>query len=294
MSTECSRRLPPSPPSTSTSCQYNDFAVHGWACIPNFLSPSELRVLQSDCSVLYARESDESITAKGCVLDVMSNYPMHDLDPSRIELDCYLRARADQLNSNDAELKTFASLLFEKLPTVAGQMLATTFEKDEPESAMFFFNEHFVVKPPRSHVEFRWHRDDDEQLAMCVHRKDISPYISAWCALDDVTEANGALQFVSLNALGERMNENVETLECHASEPVIVKAGDVIFFLSNVWHSSSSNESNGARRAFYAQYSQEKITARPRDSAPLCHAIPCSGSSSTISGNLRMKKIRKC
>ncbi|KAG2780432.1 hypothetical protein PC129_g16824 [Phytophthora cactorum] len=280
---------PTPPPSTHVSPQCNTFATCGWVCIPNLLSPSELRVLQSECSALYAHESAESIATQGCVLDGMAQCPMRDSDLARVDSSCYLQARTKQLKSKFVDVEMFASLLFEKLPAIAGQLMASC--------DMFFFNEHYVVKPPRSHVEFRWHRDDDEQLAMCVHRDEIPPYVSAWCALDDVAEVNGALQFVSLDAFSGSDEEN---LKCHASEPVAAKAGDVLFFLSNVWHYSSSNESDGPRRAFYAQYSRERITARPKDPSPLSFAIPCRGLSlvsvkdeCTMNGSGRMiKKIK--
>ncbi|GMF19599.1 unnamed protein product [Phytophthora lilii] len=202
---------------------------------------------------------------------------MRDSDAARVDSSCFLDARAKQLKSvDDDNQQVFDSLLFEKLPAIAGQLLAHCTESDSEleTTGVFFFNEHYVVKPPQSHVEFRWHRDDDEQLAMCVHRETIPAYVSAWCTLDDVTEVNGALQFVSLDeSLG--CDESVENLQCHASDPVTANAGDVLFFLSNVWHCSSSNESDAPRRAFYAQYSREQITARPKDSAPLSFAIPC-------------------
>ncbi|POM61993.1 hypothetical protein PHPALM_28906 [Phytophthora palmivora] len=246
----------------------NDFVIHGWVCMRNLLSPSELRVLQAESNVLYNRQSVETIAEQGCVLDVMTQCPMRDSDPARVDSNCYLQARAKQLKSKSHEdQQFFSSLLFEKLPTIAGQLMAAH-DESQTKTGMFFFNEHYVVKPPRSQVEFRWHRDDDEQLAMCVHRESIHPYVSAWCALDDVTSLNGALQFVSLDVpSGDE--------ESFFSEPVTAKAGDVIFFMSNVWHCSSSNESDGVRRAFYAQYSCETITARPNDAAPLSFAIPC-------------------
>lgn len=274
-----SRSSSPLPPFISTCSQQHDFATHGWLCVPTVLSLSELCALRSDCSALCARESADSIAANGCVVDVMSQYPMHDSDPARIDSKCYLQARADQLKSTGADVEIIASLLFRKLPAIVEEILLASLDtKDKKRSPVFFFNEHFVVKPPKSHVEFRWHRDDDEQLAMCVHRKEIPLYVSAWCALDDVTKANGALRFVSLDAPGQQEAGTERYLEKQASEPVIATAGDVIFFMSNVWHCSSSNKSDGARRAFYAQYSRERITARPNDSAPLSFAIPCDAS----------------
>ncbi|RQM12499.1 hypothetical protein DD237_008173 [Peronospora effusa] len=254
------------------SPQLDHFATHGWVYVQNVLSPSELRVLQTESSALYSCQSAESIVAQGCVVDVLAQCPMRDSDRARIEFNCYLEARSK--NKSVEDQRVFGSLLFEKLPTIAGKMLAA-FDKSEVATDMFFFNEHYVIKPPKSHVEFRWHRDDDEQLAMCVHRESIHTYVSVWCALDDVTTVNGPLRFVSLNVLPESDKDNVESRKLHASGPVTAAAGDVVFFLSNVWHCSSSNESNTFRRAFYAQYSRETITSRPKDPSPLSFAIPC-------------------
>ncbi|CAI5710366.1 unnamed protein product [Peronospora destructor] len=172
-------------------------------------------------------------------------------------------------------------------------MLAA-FDKSDAATDMFFFNEHYVIKPPKSHVEFRWHRDDDEQLAMCVHRESTQTYVSVWCALDDVTMVNGALRFVSLNVLPESDKDNAESLKFHASGPVTAAAGDMVLFLSNVWHCSSSNESNGVRRAFYAQYSRETITSRPKDLSPLNFAIPCTTASaaSVVNGSAEARATK--
>ncbi|KAG6584747.1 Phytanoyl-CoA dioxygenase [Phytophthora cinnamomi] len=282
MATKRSRPSPPPtpPPPANDVSLLDAFATRGWVCIRNLLSPPELRVLQDECNALYARQSAEAIAAQGCVLDVMAQCPMGDSDSARVDSKCYLAARSKQLKSiaDGQQGEVFTSLLFEKLPTITAQLLAgCTDTEPETQTDVFFFNEHYVVKPPKSHVEFRWHRDDDEQLAMCVHRDTIVPYVSAWCALDDATEANGALQFVSLDESAVADEEHdVGILQRRASELVSAGAGDVLFFLSSVWHCSSSNESDAPRRAFYAQYSRERITARPKDADPLSFAIPCT------------------
>uniref|UniRef100_A0AAV1TS00 Phytanoyl-CoA dioxygenase n=1 Tax=Peronospora matthiolae TaxID=2874970 RepID=A0AAV1TS00_9STRA len=264
-----------------SACQLNDFATRGWVCVRNLLSSSEVRVLQTECSALYSSQSAETLIAQGCVVDVLAHSPIRESDKARVDSKCYLECRARATNRFDMEKeRVLASLLFEKLPTIAAQMMAGRNES-ETESPVFFFNEHYVVKPPRSHVEFRWHRDGDEQLAMCVHRESIGEYVSAWCALDNVTSVNGALQFVSLDASLETNEDTDAALHRQASAPVAVEEGDVLFFLSNVWHYSSSNESDSARRAFYAQYSRERITSRRNSSSPLSFAIPCTRTSLT-------------
>lgn len=191
---------------------------------------------------------------------------------ARVDRDSYMAVRS---RHNSTGQETIENLIFKRIPTIAGSLLSSIINKDSS-STLFFFNEHYVVKPAQSCVEFRWHRDDEEQLGMCIHRDTIQPYISAWCALDDVTKDNGPLRFVS------RTHGSVvsDTLESLASRPVLVQAGSIVLFLSNVWHCSSNNESPSIRRAWYVQYSLEMITARPHASndkrkEPLSFAIPC-------------------
>ncbi|KAJ0394617.1 hypothetical protein ATCC90586_009655 [Pythium insidiosum] len=256
----------------------------GYVVVPDTLTRDELRMLRRESEQLFrSLDDDPEIAAarvleQGCVLDMMADCEMADEAPARVDSAAYMAARRQELRrrvpspANDADADADAdsilrALLFDKLPRLLRSLA--------PSRELFFFNEHYVVKPPRSAVEFRWHRDDDEQLAMCVHRDRLRPYVSLWCALDDVTTSNGPLRFVSLrdvSTAAERSScalrdDDEEKLERLASAPVRVAAGSVVVFLSSVWHCSSRNESGAARRAFYAQYSWEKISASPSDPA---------------------------
>lgn len=213
-------------------------------------------------------------------------------------LDARTRAVATICGSASADIasknrETTQTLLFAKLPAHVRALLQSpvtrtsscsshdTHQQNLPVQStstteLLFFNEHYVVKPPHTDVAFRWHRDDDEQLAMCVHRATIPPYVSAWCALDDVTLENGPLRFVSQTHTRELLGDaDIAVLEAHASAPLTVAAGTAIFFRSDVWHCSSANASDDMRRAFYAQYSASRITASPADRSPLSFAIQC-------------------
>lgn len=213
---------------------------------------------------------------------------------ARVDQQEYLDARERQFDARCGESRStlqirevIERLLFHKLPAVAAELMqgrsGSEVQSNCPSDRIFFFNEHYVVKPPRSAVEFRWHQDDEEQLGMCVHRPSIPPYVSAWCALDEVTSSNGPLRFVSQSTLREATNSGggdvggtgATKLDAIASSPILASAGTAIFFLSDVWHCSSSNDSDAARRAFYAQYSPVRITASAADLWPLSFAIPC-------------------
>lgn len=222
---------------------------------------------------------------------------MRETAAARVNADAYLRAREAQFRSRcgdeHAALRSselMRTFLFDKLSSCAAALMGVTNQQAEDSSGgdnVFFFNEHYVVKPPQTAVEFRWHRDDYEQLGMCVHRSGIPPYLSAWCALDDVTLQNGPLRFVSQSLASSKEQAAADgdacevtesgriQLEGKATSPILAAAGAVIFFLSNVWHCSSCNESDTIRRAFYAQYSASQITATPKDPWPLSFAIPC-------------------
>ncbi|DAZ99097.1 TPA: LOW QUALITY PROTEIN: hypothetical protein N0F65_008402 [Lagenidium giganteum] len=237
--------------------------------------------------------------SSGCVLDAMADCPMPANSPARTNAGAYMRARMAQIGrlrrtsvetssqpDSSESHDTLQSLLFERLPGIAKELLQQLSATPDQPSSVYFFNEHYVVKPPASEVEFRWHRDDDEQLAMCVHRQQIRPYLSMWCALDDITTTNGALRFIPRSlSTSNGSNDDPQpteltpsaTLLTHATAPVLVQAGSVVCFLSDVWHCSAANESTSPRRAFYVQYSSMPITATSHAPAPLSFAIACGG-----------------
>ncbi|TYZ65951.1 hypothetical protein PybrP1_007060 [[Pythium] brassicae (nom. inval.)] len=303
------------------------FATHGYAVFPNLLSSEALAALRSESALLYEAQSDQAVVDQGCVLDVMADCPIREDAAARVDVRAYLEARETQFYARCRAARPTAlqtsdvieTLVFQTLPSVAAKLMrsksdATTRRRVSGAALndqLYFFNEHYVVKPPRSAVEFRWHQDDAEQLAMCVHRAAVPPYVSAWCALDDVTTANGPLRFVSqsrLNGVASTWgdsDEEVDSIPCAAldavaSGPIVASAGTVVFFLSDVWHCSSSNGSDAVRRAFYAQYSPVRITASASDPWPLSFAIPCllprpaehQGSSTTARRNMVPLRLR--
>jgi ectoine hydroxylase-related dioxygenase (phytanoyl-CoA dioxygenase family) len=82
------------------------------------------------------------------------------------------------------------------------------------------------------------------------------------CAIDDFTADNGATDIVPGSHLwGQRTPEQTER------EPVVMKAGSCVFFLSTLWHGGGANRSAAPRLAVTAQYCEPWL--RPQEAFTL-------------------------
>lgn len=148
----------------------------------------------------------------------------------------------------------FGDLMMEIIRSVLGQ-------------DAYLFLELFLVKWPRTGLPFAWHQDSGYLLGN-PHK----PYVSLWCALDDMTEENGALYVLPYSCAGskevvehKRDRKVNDLVGYHGSEPGIavpVPSGSIIVMSSTTFHRSGANITNEARRAFLASYSPEPITDR--------------------------------
>lgn len=132
----------------------------------------------------------------------------------------------------------------------------------------YLFHEQYVVKAAEKGMKFGWHQDSG--YVGYPHR----PYLTCWCPLDDVNEANGTVYILPFSRAGTR------TMVTHEKEAgtndligysgddpgvaVIVPAGSIAVFSSVTFHRSGPNTTNGMRRVYLAQYSAEPII-RPND-----------------------------
>jgi ectoine hydroxylase-related dioxygenase (phytanoyl-CoA dioxygenase family) len=131
------------------------------------------------------------------------------------------------------------------------------------------FNEQWVVKGPEQGMKFAWHQDSGyvkHGWKQTVHR----PYLSCWCALDDVSEANGTVYILPHDRAGTRHTIIDHTLEQGTNDligytgddpgiPVVCPAGSIVAFTSYTLHRSGANTSRDMRRIYLAQYSGEPI-----------------------------------
>ena len=133
----------------------------------------------------------------------------------------------------------------------------------------YLFNEQWVVKGPERGMKFAWHQDSGY---VKFHDKSTyhKPYLTCWCALDDVTEENGTVYILPHDRAGtrDRIIDHTQERETNdlvgysgddPGDPVICPAGSVVAFSSFTLHRSGANTSPDMRRVYLTQYSSEPI-----------------------------------
>ena len=166
----------------------SDFLQHGYVVLEDALTPAELAMLQAQASCVTQRlaAAGRDLCDEQCVAEVLEHVP--EGHAARTAPDEYLRLRESELPSTDPAL--MRALLVRKLAAAASAALALGAESPTP----CLFNEHFVLKPARRGGAFAWHTDGAHQLEALLALGDPAAapeYVSIWCALDDITEANG-------------------------------------------------------------------------------------------------------
>ena len=128
----------------------------------------------------------------------------------------------------------------------------------------YLFNEQWVVKGGEQGMDFCWHQDSGYVKFMdpgTVH----PPYVTCWCALDDVDEANGTVHLLPHSRGGtakriidhERDPETNDLIGYTGDDPGIAieaPAGSVVAFSSYNLHSSGANTTRKMRRVYLPQY----------------------------------------
>jgi len=129
----------------------------------------------------------------------------------------------------------------------------------------FLFVEQFVLKAAEVGMKFAWHQDSGYLGPQTPHK----PYLSCWCALDDMKVENGTIDILPFSRFDSRetmqheqekgTNDMVGYFGEDSGVPVIVPAGSIAVFSSRMFHRSGSNLTKTMRRVYLAQYSCEPI-----------------------------------
>lgn len=230
----------------------------------NCLSWEELSALQRECdrSVAAARLSPDELCSRACAIDLFEDSVLADDSEVRTDRCAYLaeRWRSSEITPEDRSI--IDDVIFSKLPSFLRASLGL--------GESYLFNEHYIVKPPQSDMEFGWHVDEEKQLG-CL--SPLEQYVTIWCPLDATTAENGTLSVKGSVYLTEA---TVTSGQCNIStkrqkrlavpdqdtetEHAITAApGDLVVFSSQLLHCSGPNHSVTPRRVFYVQYSPVPI-----------------------------------
>ena len=134
---------------------------------------------------------------------------------------------------------------------------------------VYLFNEQWVVKGAEQGMKFAWHQDSG-YVRFRDPGNTHKPYLTCWCALDDMSHANGTISVLPHGRVGSRgvvfphrqepgSNDLVGYEGDDAGELCEMPAGSVAVFSSTSLHRSSANTTAQLRRAYLTQYSAEPI-----------------------------------
>lgn len=137
----------------------------------------------------------------------------------------------------------------------------------------YLYWEQYVVKGPERGMKISWHQDSGYNNyfgGALDHR----PYVTCWCALDDMSEENGSIRLIPASRLGirsavvhvkdEATNEVVGYFGKDPGDLIEIPAGSIAVFSSLLFHRSGPNLSQADRRVYLAQYSPEPIVTADR------------------------------
>lgn len=197
-------------------------------------------------------------------LEAMRDECQRYIDQSNAEMD---RAGVDTLGLNHRDSRYFISGYKQdqnpKLRAFLFSELMADICRATLGNTAYLFYEQYVVKAAEKGMKFSWHQDSG--YVDVPHE----PYLTCWCTLDDVTEANGTVYMLPYSEAGtrERVEHNTDVANNdkvgyngdHPGIPVIVPAGSIACFSSTVFHRSGFNTTDRMRRIYLAQYSPAPI-----------------------------------
>ena len=224
------------------------FKKDGFCILERVISDSQLELLRGECQRFIDRMNDRMDTEGTAVIGI------NHRDRRYFLANCF---------REEPKLREF---LFSDL--MAEVCRATLGE------SVYLFWEQYVVKGSEKGMNpstslrtgFSWHQDSGY-----VGYPEHKPYLTCWCALDDMIEENGTVHVMPFSRIGirswvkhireEGSNDLVGYFGDDPGIPAVVPAGSIVAFTSVNFHCSGANLSPNLRRAYLAQYSSEPVTS---------------------------------
>jgi ectoine hydroxylase-related dioxygenase (phytanoyl-CoA dioxygenase family) len=242
--------------STATAFQVTDeqkkqFRERGYFILERVIPDEHLELLRGECQHFINRIHDEMDAKRSDVLGI--NH----------------RNKRYFINAVYKERQQIGDFIFSEL---MAEICRSTLGPDA-----YLFWDQYVVKGAEVGMKFGWHQDSG--YVGHPHR----PYLTCWCALDDVNEANGTVYVLPYERAGTReivqhvreegSNDLVGYHGKDPGDPVIVPAGSIAVFSSVTFHRSGANTTRNMRRVYVAQYSGE-VVMNKEGTAPNGEHVP--------------------
>ena len=209
----------------------------------------------------------------GCleVKDFLSNEEVKKLQDIAFE-DGVMRKHAFDLNDQTGK-KTKLTLWYKPgndtygLLTRSNRMIASVNELMEGDSAVCHFHSKLMQKEPKVGGAWEWHQD----YGYWYKNEFLLPeqMMSVMIAITDANKANGCLQVIKGSHKMGRIEHGFAGEQVGASQHYVdlalktmelayveIKAGDALFFHSNILHRSEANTSDTARWSLIAVYNR--------------------------------------
>ncbi|MFN4179785.1 MAG: phytanoyl-CoA dioxygenase family protein [Armatimonadota bacterium] len=245
-----------------TEEQRKQYERDGFLVVQDLFSPEEI-VAVKECLAHYIREGLRMLReGKKPEQDTVTHEGVHiQLEPlvaqgKYVPDDpLYAARKVWNLFGNDKVLTQFATN--PKLLDIVEDLLGT--------SAIWFYADKAMLKPPKIGVEKPWHQD----LPYFPFEPKDEPHIhvAAWIALDEATLENGCMQYIpDSHKLGNITTAHVDTYglghlaadmsKVETNETVVVEAkpGDVSFHDGLTLHYSAPNASDKPRWALVLDF----------------------------------------
>jgi ectoine hydroxylase-related dioxygenase (phytanoyl-CoA dioxygenase family) len=233
-------------PEPLSPAQVRQYREQGFCVVPNAISPAYLELLRGACQAAIERTNAE--------MDRQGTDTLGINHRNNRYFSCHPSLEHRQL---------FDFIYSPVQLAICRQLLG-------PEA--FVFWEQYVVKAADKGMHFGWHQDSGYVGKETPHH----PYLTCWCALDDMSEENGTISVLPYDRAGtrERVEHTAEAgtndlIGYRGADPgvtVTCPAGSIALFSSCTFHRSGRNRTARWRRSYLIQYS-DALILRP-DGSP--------------------------
>ena len=226
-----------------SDAEKQSFKKNGYVILPNVINGEMLTLLREECAY-FVGYTDAMMRARDREVDGITHRGKRYFIGGRYR------------SSN----RLYSYIFGEAMASITGAFLGET---------VYLFNEQWVVKGPQQGMEFAWHQDSGyvKHLDPDTRHK---PYLTCWCALDNMTKANGTISVLPHDLVGTRnrvldhtresgTNDLVGYAGVEVGSLIEIEAGSIAVFSSTSLHRSGPNKDNSNRRVYLTQYSLEPI-----------------------------------